>query len=487
MSWLDAFKQLVYDYAGLLLDGTVAEQRLQQHLQQMQQQLGLDTEHLLKHLQQSRPELNNLISQLTVNETYFFREPEQINLFVQQVLPQLLSLAEKRPLRILSAGCSSGEEPYSLAMAILEAHGEQTLERIAIDAGDVDLNILAKAREAIYSAFSFRGMQDEIRNHYFSAEGQAYRLHEHIRTHVQFFPLNLKDADYPAERGLYDAIFFRNVSIYFDEHTRQNIQHRFNRIMQPEAVLFLGTAETMANDFGLFSLCESHGLYYFAKGTQLQPAAPERLAHSADNHSHARQPPPPAVAPPKQRPATPAVSTPLPDLQLIRQLLHEERYDEAGSKLQLLLTAGQHKPEAQLMQAWLQLNKGDLAAAGRQLDSILQSDPWCLDALLARGLCSKWQADHNSAAKQFKTACYAHADSWLAHYFYGDILRLSNQPQIARGPLQVARRILSTSLEADTGCRWLPLAPAPLDALLLIERQLLGLKPGHMPHTEAET
>ena len=84
MSWLDAFKQLVYDYAGLLLDGTVAEQRLQQHLQQMQQQLGLDTEHLLKHLQQSRPELNNLISQLTVNETYFFREPEQINLFVQQ-------------------------------------------------------------------------------------------------------------------------------------------------------------------------------------------------------------------------------------------------------------------------------------------------------------------------------------------------------------------------------------------------------------------
>src|SRR5690554_6670456 len=70
---------------------------------------------------------------------------------------------------------------------------------------------------------------------------------------------------------------------------------------------------------------------------------------------------------------------------------------------------------------------------------------------------------------------------------YGDILRLSNQPQIARGPLQVARRILSTSLEADTGCRWLPLAPAPQDALLLIERQLLGLKPGHMPHTKAET
>lgn len=481
---LGPFKQLVYDYSGLLLDGGIAEERLNQYLLQTQQLLGLSAAQLLKRLHLSRPELDTLISQLTVNETYFFREPEQISLFVRQLLPRLLELAGDRPVRILSAGCSSGEEPYSLAMAILEVHGEDTLQQVEIDAGDVDLGILGKARKALYTPFSFRGVRDEIREKYFTATGKGYQLNEHIRKNVRFFMLNLMTEKYPCDQGLYDIIFFRNVSIYFDLQTRQQIQQRFRNIMREDAALFLGTAETLGNDFGTFELCETRNLYYFAKGERLlpdrpkpQPAPEQRIVTRPLGVVEPVQPPAPLVEP---------VSTPIPDPQLIKQLLYEKRHTEAASKLDLLLNSGQHKLEARLMQAWLQLDTGNLATATTILDQILQLDNWNLDALLALGLCSKWQHDLEAASQLFKKACYAHADSWLAQYFYGDCLRHCELPESARGPLQIARRILSTNLEADTGCRWLPLAPPANDALFLIERHLLNLKPGRLVNTPVE-
>lgn len=484
MNPLAPFKQLVYDYSGLLLDGSIAEERLQQYLLQTQQLLGLSTAQLLQRLHQSQTELDTLISQLTVNETYFFREPEQINLFVEQLLPRLLAHAGDRQLRILSAGCSSGEEPYSLVMAILETHGEAVLQRIAIDAGDVDLSILSKARHAMYSSFSFRGVDDSIRQRYFTPAGKGYRLDPRIRQAVRFFMLNLMADDYPCDYGLYDVIFFRNVSIYFDLETRQNIQHRFSRIMQPNAALFLGSTETLGNDFNILELCESKGQYYFIQGKQLRPDKPAQQA----SYKPARADKPTSRPPPAPQTVTPEplANRPLPDLQLVKQLLQEERYTEATSKLDLLLHADQHQQTVSLMQAWVLLNSGQLVQGQQALDVLLQDDPWNLDALLARGLCSKWQADHHAASKLFKAACYAHADSWLAQYFYGDSLRHSEQPAAARVPLQIARRILSANLDADSGCQWLPLTPPANDVLFLIERHLLALKPGRLAGAAAD-
>lgn len=479
MNGLEPFKQLVYDYSGLILDGSIAEERLQQHLQKTRQLLGLSAARLLERLYQSRTELDTLISQLTVNETYFFREPEQIDLFVQQLLPRLLATAGDRPLRILSAGCSSGEEPYSLAMAILDTHGEDVLQRITIDGGDVDLSILNKARRALYSSFSFRGVSNELRDRHFDRTSEGYQLHERIRRTVRLFMLNLMAAEYDCDYGPYDVIFFRNVSIYFDLETRKNIQHRFKRIMQPDATLFLGTTETLGNDFGIFQLREHSGLYYFVKGSQVLPDTPQPVRPAP--HTAIR--PAPAPQPPTASDSQPAIPA-QPDPQLVRQLLHEERYTEAASKLDLLLHAGQHQHPARLMQAWLLLNTGHLEQAAQLLDGILQEHPWCLDSLLARGLCYKWQQDHEGACTRFKTACYAHADSWLAQYFYGDCLRHDPQPGVARAPLQVARRILSAAPDAASGCQWLPLAPPPQDALFLIERHLLALKQGLLPADE---
>lgn len=176
---------------------------------------------------------------------------------------------------------------------------------------------------------------------------------------------------------------------------------------------------------------------------------------------------------PATQPAPPRTQ---PDLQQLKQLLLEERHTEAQSKLDLVLHAEPELAAARLMQAWLDINTRQFALAATRLDRLLGEDSWNLDALLARGLCSKWQGDLDAACRHFKTACYAHAESWLAQYFYGEALRQHNQPQAARAPLQIARRILSSNLQADSGCQWLPLTPPAGDALFLIERQLLALK-----------
>lgn len=473
MNALLPFKQLVYDYSGLTLDSSVAEQRLQQHIELALRQTGLDSQRYLLHLQQHPSDLHLLVSQLTVNETYFFRDPEQIRFCVDVLLPRLLHLAGPRPLRILSAGCSSGEEPYSLVMAILDRHGKAVLDRIHFTGGDLDLDILERARTALYSPFSFRGVDEQIRQRFFKAEPGGYRLLPDIASRVRFSVLNLKDANYPAPEGPYDLILFRNVSIYFDRKTRQDIQQKLSRIMQDDAILLPGSSEILANDFDVFQLCEERAQYYLVQGRQLLPAGHEPAPVAAPRPAIVRTPrpvPPPAPVP-AAKPAA-AVKVTAPCLQDIRQLLAEERYSEAARLLQQHPADSPDATTIQLMQAWVCLNTRDFDGAGQRLQHILQQDPWHLEALLASGLLHKWNGQTETACQQMKTAAYAHANSWLAQYFHGDCLRLCRHPRQARAPLEIAARLLEHSADSDSGCDWLPLAPSPADALFLVKRHL---------------
>lgn len=479
MNAFQPFKQLVYDYSGLTLDSSVAEQRLQQLLEQGMQQLGLDSHSYLLYLRQHSAVLHSLVSQLTVNETYFFRDPEQIRFCVTQLLPRLLQQAHNRPLRILSAGCSSGEEPYSLVMAILDQHGEAVLERIQFEGGDLDLDILERARSARYSPFSFRGVDEHIRQRFFTAETNGYRLLPEIARRVRFSVLNLKDSVYPANNGPYDLILFRNVSIYFDRETRQAIQQKFSRIMQPDALLLPGSSETLANDFDVFRLCEEQGQYYFVQGERLLPAGQRHPALPGA---------PLTPRPPRPRrqltsaPRPPTASTPvslpepaLPEPDSIRQLLGEERYADAARLLQNHPEQGPDSAAINLMRAWVSLNTRNFQHAEQLLQRCLQDDPWHLESLLTLGLLHRWQGEQEQACATMKIAAYAHADSWLAQYFYGDCLRQTGALHQARVPLSIAARILEHSPDAATGCHWLPLAPTAADALFLIRRHLQQL------------
>ena len=221
-------------------------------------------------------EFYELVGLLTVNETYFFREPEQIAMFVDRLAPRLLeSRREDGPVRILSAGSSTGEEAFSLAIALAERYPGTASDAFSIVGIDIDKEAVHRARAGLYRGFSFRAMDDALRERYFESAGNgAWRICDRIRRMADFRHFNILSDEYPEELKDFSAIFFRNVSIYFDASTRRCILAGFERILREDGVLLTGMAESMSNDLGILRLVQESGIFYFDRGARREPAAP---------------------------------------------------------------------------------------------------------------------------------------------------------------------------------------------------------------------
>ncbi|MCA1908068.1 MAG: protein-glutamate O-methyltransferase CheR, partial [Magnetospirillum sp.] len=263
---LKPFKDLVRTRCGLMLEGN-GEETLKGALAARMHALGCATARTyLSRLGGDSAEFQELVTLLTINETYFFREPEQLALLTDKLVPRYQGLRGGTPLRILSAGCSTGEEPYSIAMALLDRLGESMAAQVHLVGGDIDHLALAKARAAHYSAFSFRGLSAERRERYFSPIGRhGFALADCVRSKVRFHHLNLLSPEIAADLADFDIVLFRNVSIYFDTPTREAILRNLSARMKPDALLLVGSAETLANDLGVFRLVEEDGLFFFTK------------------------------------------------------------------------------------------------------------------------------------------------------------------------------------------------------------------------------
>jgi len=186
------------------------------------------------------------VSALTTNVTHFFREGHHFDLLASLVVkPRLAALKSGQRLRIWSAGCSSGMEPYSIAMSLLDALPEATEANIRILATDVDPAILARARDARYAAEETRPIPDRMKPWALSpVEGGHQHITPRVTRMVHFGALNLMQ-DWPL-RGPFDAIFCRNVAIYFDKPTQQRLWQRFAGLLAPEGLLFIGHSERLS-------------------------------------------------------------------------------------------------------------------------------------------------------------------------------------------------------------------------------------------------
>jgi chemotaxis methyl-accepting protein methylase len=222
-------------------------------------------EDYLARLRDDETELHTLTSLITINETYFYRESQHLRLLTERICPELLARrASDSPVRLLSVGCSTGEEPYSILMALRERYGELAERFFEVNAGDVDRAVLERARAGVYGRFSFRALSPQLQERYFSAvDANHFRIDESLRRRVSFQPLNLLAADYPETLAGQDVIFFRNVSIYFDEPTRRRVLERLKTLLAPGGYLIVGISETLANDFGILTLRERDGVFLF--------------------------------------------------------------------------------------------------------------------------------------------------------------------------------------------------------------------------------
>jgi chemotaxis protein methyltransferase CheR len=197
------------------------------------------------------PGWETLLAQLTNGETYFFRNTPQFDALRQHILPELIQRRQAmRHLRIWSAGCATGEEPYSVAMTLTDLLPEDELWQVSILATDINPQFLARARDGLYGSWSFRETPDTMRERFFTPEQNRWRLHPRIRQMVTFTRLNLAQPCFPAIlNGTYaqDLILCRNVTIYFDEATTHQLIERLHSSLLPGGWLLVGHAEPQAS------------------------------------------------------------------------------------------------------------------------------------------------------------------------------------------------------------------------------------------------
>jgi len=208
---------------------------------------------------------NDLMPLVTINATYFFREMNQLELFKNELLPELVRRKPTRTLRILSAPCSSGEEPYTIAMLMDEAPVSLSGWQVEIWGVDIDLPVIQKAQAGLYPRSAFRATDGKYLSKYFVPEGDMYRVGSRLAGRVRFKQGNLFEmGKWPGFTG-FDVIFCRNMLIYFDKPTQKRMVELFHRAMAPGGYLLIGHSESLLSlevDFMLKS--NKQAIYYEA-------------------------------------------------------------------------------------------------------------------------------------------------------------------------------------------------------------------------------
>ncbi len=197
-------------------------------------------------------ERRNLISALTTNVSHFFREEHHFQRLQDEVLPELFrKAAAGERIRFWSAGCSNGQEPYSIAAILSNADFDPDRMDVRILATDIDPNVIRFARRGIYDSRMIESLPDEMRERHFQpveADGQTqWRASDNLRKFISFRELNLL-RDWPM-KGKFDVIFCRNVVIYFDQKTQDRLWQRFAAALKPGGWLFLGHSERVSDAY----------------------------------------------------------------------------------------------------------------------------------------------------------------------------------------------------------------------------------------------
>jgi chemotaxis protein methyltransferase CheR len=281
---LKLLQTLIYQECGMYFDERRAH-FLQDRLHRRLKHCGLDSFYSYYRLLTSRegkPELSSLLENLTVNETSFFRNKPQLELFHKGLLEDLLKRKQERrdwSLRLWSAGCSNGQEPYTMAMLVCDALAYYYLRnplpfempspkplipppwKVEILASDINYSVLRTAQEGIYSEMNMEPVDYAYRLRYFDKVGDKYAVKKSLKELVHFDFHNLKTEFLPQRN---DIIFCRNVMIYFDEAEQKRLIDKFYRCLNPEGYLLVGHAES------LFGLSDRYRMVHQNNGTAYQ-------------------------------------------------------------------------------------------------------------------------------------------------------------------------------------------------------------------------
>ncbi|HEY4176434.1 MAG TPA: protein-glutamate O-methyltransferase CheR [Kofleriaceae bacterium] len=390
--------------------------------------------------------LRQLVSEIVIGETYFFRHAEQMAAVRDVVMPERLA-ASGDAVRVLSAGCSSGEEPYSLAMIAHDAQKAQAgLKRIEIEGVDASEAALEKARAARYTRWSLRGIPPELERRWFTADGATLQLSPTIRDAVKFRRASLLDPLAIAV-GMYDLVFCRNVLIYFTPQALAATVERLSRALAPGGYLFLGHSEILRHAPTGLGVCESHGTFYYRRGEGMRAVSSSEIVLPNTDTSWFT-----AIGDSSERVkslADRASSERIVQRDETREAVATARAAIAREQYALAITALEkaeaNDPDVVLLRAVALTELGEAARAAQACE-VLLTTAYTAHAsyLLAVGAESAGEVE--AATRYARAATEAAPGFAMAHLRYGLLARRTGELDVAKSEL--ARAVVALGTES---------------------------------------
>jgi chemotaxis protein methyltransferase CheR len=451
---VERFRTAVAQRLGLQFDdgklgflGEVLQRRLGR--------LGRSSSDYLSSLEDnpSRDAVGALAQELTVNETYFFRNNEQFRAFAEVVLHERMRV-ERTPkvLRFLSAGCASGEEAYSIAIVTRETILDPSWD-VLIRAVDLDPAALDKAEKARYSPWAMRETPLDVQQKWFRPEGREMVLIDAARMAVQFEQRNLVVADSELWRpAAYDAIFCRNVIMYFAPEPMRAVVARMAQALAPGGFLFLGHAETLRGLSDDFHLRHTHETFYYERkqsdeqavvrampvfpssipGVAPDTALTDAWVDAIRNASERIATLIPAETAAEWRPS---VSSPAWDRAGTLELLRGERFGEALAQVRQQAPEADRDPDKLLLEATLLAHAGEIEAAADACHRLLSIDELNAGAHYVLALCREQAGDRGAAGEHDRVAIYLDPGFAMPRLHLGLMARRSGDHGSARREL----------------------------------------------------
>jgi chemotaxis protein methyltransferase CheR len=472
---LERFRAAIIRRIGLQFDDGKLE-FLGEVLRRRLDRLDRPGDAYLRDLEQdpSRSEMSALAQELTVGETYFFRNHEQFRALAEIVLPERMRAAGegggKKNLRLLSAGCASGEEAYSMAIVAREAVVDPAWE-IAIRAVDLNPIALAKAAQARYSSWALRETPQDIRDRWFRPDGRDLVLEKSVRAVVSFEAANLASDD-PAlwQPAAYDAVFCRNVLMYFAPEQMRAVIARIAQSLAPGGFLFLGHAETLRGISDAFHLRHTHETFYYQRKENIDIAfrrpvkmivgsigaegsgailggsfngAAAMAGNAAwfDSIRAASERVAALVGGPMQAAPAPVPARPF-DLAPALDLLRQERFAEALDCVRGGRPESEKDADVLLLEATLLAHSGQFAAADAACLRLLAIDEFNAGAHYVLALCRAHAGDRARAGEHDRVAAHLDPAFAMPRLHLGLMARQAGERDAARRELAQALVLL---------------------------------------------
>jgi chemotaxis protein methyltransferase CheR len=463
---VERFRGIVAARLGLQFEdsklGFLAEV-LRKRLEAEQSESGIYLHRLETDLNGSQ-ETGELARELTVGETYFFRNLSQFRAFSEVALPdRMRARRQQRSIRVLSAGCASGEEPYTLAIILREALPDPSWD-IQIRAVDINPAALERASTARFTTWALRETPPEIRDRWFSAAGRDLVLHDEIRDAVTFERRNLTADDSDLWRpGFYDVVFCRNVIMYFSPEKMQAVIGRIAAALAPGGYLFLGHAETLRGLSQDFHLLHTHETFYYRRRGAGEEAPPPSIFAPLAAAPIARREAPAvadsstawfdAIQQASERiralgtapaPVVPPLIAAAPKWNLARvlDLIQLERFSEALDLVRAMPPEASHDPDVLLLTAVLLAHAGQLAASAEVASRLLAKDEFNAGAHYVLALCQEGLGDRDAAANHDNFAVYLDPDFAMPRLHLGLLAKRAGDAATARRELSEALTLL---------------------------------------------